>query len=139
MTITLTPSYGRDYTSQTKVKEAFYAGKDFNIATYGYGNQVTNVADLKRLGFKEVNIRYAKATKVVVIKVNGKASKAKATSSRGGKKLSFRQWMNKIDGILYANIGLYTDDLGDVCYRDYFDSGISPQEVANEVIANEFS
>ena len=65
--MTLTPSYGRDYNSVRTVKEAFFGGKDFTIASMGpdSGRYVT-CRELKGRT-SEVTIRYSKLRKVVVV------------------------------------------------------------------------
>jgi len=67
--MTLTPAYGRDYKSKAEVEAAWDGGKDFQIASVGpwMGSYVTK----RELAGneKEVSIRYAKLSKVVVLKV----------------------------------------------------------------------
>lgn len=66
------PAYGRDYTSQKAVLEDWKAGKDFQAATLGTRGcyfSSRDAAQMKRDGTKWVNIRYAKLTKVAVIKL----------------------------------------------------------------------
>jgi hypothetical protein len=64
--IEVTPAYGRDYTSQKAVKEAWAAGADLKIVTFGphMGRYVNNAdaADLKVL------VRYAKLQRMVSVK-----------------------------------------------------------------------
>ena len=62
-TITLTPAYGRDYTSKVAVSQDFQLGKDFIIAQYGhpYDGKPCNKADLPEW---TVNIRYSKLRKI---------------------------------------------------------------------------
>lgn len=59
------PAYGRDYKSAKAVKEDWDAGKDFIIQHLGqstYINKYDKTPDIV------LNIRYAKLTKVCVIK-----------------------------------------------------------------------
>lgn len=59
------PAYGRDYKSQKEVRAAWEAGQDFCIMDYqrsGYVNKNDLPAGVI------LNIRYARQTKVVVIK-----------------------------------------------------------------------
>lgn len=58
----LTPAYGRDYKSAKAVVADWNAGKDFVFATTG---QYTSKADWAG---KTVLLRYAKLTKVAVVK-----------------------------------------------------------------------
>ena len=70
--MTLTPAYGRDYNSQKAVKEDFAAGKDFivNDITSRWDGKPCNRADLLTAGVKNVQIRYARNTKVMAVKVS---------------------------------------------------------------------
>lgn len=71
--MTLTPAYGRDYTSSKAVKEAWAAGKDFIVADFldPYCGKPINKEDAVSAGLKTVNIRYKKLTQVCVVKVSG--------------------------------------------------------------------
>jgi hypothetical protein len=67
--MTLTPAYGRDYKSAKAVKADFNLDKDFVVVSIidpACGRYV-NKADLLDQG--SVRIRYAKLTKVTVVKV----------------------------------------------------------------------
>jgi|694.fasta_scaffold143445_8 hypothetical protein len=66
--ITLSPAYGRDYTSAKAVKADWTAGKDFRIESYGpdMGRYIgKEEADREKL---TVCIRYKRLTQVCVIK-----------------------------------------------------------------------
>jgi hypothetical protein len=69
--MTLTPAYGRDYKSKAEVEADWNGGKDFQIASVGpwMGSYVTKRELVEVGGEKEVNIRYAKLSKVVVLKL----------------------------------------------------------------------
>ena len=69
--MTLTPAYGRDYRSKKSVEEDFNANKDFIVADImsPYDGKPVNKQDLKEDGWKIVNIRYAKLTRVVVVPI----------------------------------------------------------------------
>jgi hypothetical protein len=70
MGITLVPSYGRDYKSGKAVLEAWEAGKDFTIQSYGHphdGRQI-NLQDAQTTG-GTFNIRYKGLTMIKVVKV----------------------------------------------------------------------
>lgn len=55
------------------------------------------------------------------------------------KVLSFEEWMNKINKLLIPIIGLTTDDLPDLGYMDFYESGTTPEEMIEEIKAeNEF-
>jgi len=71
MNLQLVPAYGRDYKSGKAVKADFDAGKDFVIADVSsrWDGKPTNKADLAKAGVKAVNIRFARLTKLVVVKV----------------------------------------------------------------------
>lgn len=68
--LTLVPSYGRDYSSVTYVRQAWDANQDFRIvgdrATYVNKQQVKQ---LKEDGITELNIRYQKLTRKVTIQL----------------------------------------------------------------------
>ncbi len=51
-------------------------------------------------------------------------------------KLTFEDWMKQIDAIISARTGLTHDDLPDVCYRDWYEDGMSPKRAASAAIAN---
>lgn len=65
---TLTPAYGRDYTSAAKVKADWEAGKDFIIADMfdKYDGKPVNKQDADRAGM-QVMIRYSGLRKIVAI------------------------------------------------------------------------
>ena len=69
---TLTPAYGRDYTSKTKVLQDFNDGKDFiyNNIMSRYDGKPCNKQDLISANEKTVKIRYAKLTKVIIEKIS---------------------------------------------------------------------
>ena len=50
---------------------------------------------------------------------------------------SFEAWMAKVDAHLIKKLGLDSRDLCDICYRDLFDSGVSPSAAARMAIRNE--
>lgn len=50
---------------------------------------------------------------------------------------AFKVWMQEVDRILSHRIGLSSDDLSDRNYRDFFEDEMTPQEVADEVAAEE--
>jgi hypothetical protein len=69
--MTLSPCYGREYTSAKAVKADWSSGKDFTIEDFSspWCGKPINLEDAKAAGIGSVNIRFAKMTKVVVIKV----------------------------------------------------------------------
>jgi hypothetical protein len=69
--MTLTPAYGRDYKSVKAVKEDFDAGKDFmiNDVSSKDDGRYANKEDLIQAGVKAVKIRYARLTKVTILKL----------------------------------------------------------------------
>ena len=42
----------------------------------------------------------------------------------------FGIWLKKVDSALARKCGLTSDDLADCCYRDWYDSGVSPSDAA---------
>ena len=63
--MTLTPAYGRDYTSKTQVQKDWDANRDFIIAdiSHPYNGKYANKSDLAK-EFDVVFIRYQKLTKI---------------------------------------------------------------------------
>ena len=47
---------------------------------------------------------------------------------------NFETWMAEVDRRLVLACGMGVDDLPDYNYRDAFDEGISPKEIANEAL-----
>lgn len=45
----------------------------------------------------------------------------------------FWRWMQRVDAELVSRYGAPSDDLPDQSYRDYFDSGMSPEEAVDEI------
>lgn len=46
----------------------------------------------------------------------------------------FKAWMRAVDQKISLKVGLSADDLPDVCYRDWFDDGLSPAKAAARAI-----
>lgn len=69
--ITVTPAYGRDYTSSEAASAAWAAGKDFILRdpTSRWDGKPINNEDAENAGIIEVNIRYAGGTKVTVVRL----------------------------------------------------------------------
>jgi uncharacterized protein DUF5419 len=49
-------------------------------------------------------------------------------------KISFEDWMKKVDELVGQRIGLSVHDLVDCPFRDWFDAGVTPQEAAHDAI-----
>ena len=62
--LTLTPAYGRDYTSKRDVLKDYNAGKDFISQPDG---RYINIDDVARCCAMHVKIRYSKLRKVLVV------------------------------------------------------------------------
>jgi hypothetical protein len=45
-------------------------------------------------------------------------------------KKTFEQWMKEVDEHLEDRCGMSSNDLPDVCYRDWYDDGIPPKRAA---------
>lgn len=72
MYLTIVPAYGRDYTSQKQVKEAWNANQDFTIQDMSspHNGRYINKSDAEKFSPGiTVNIRYKKLTQVLPIKV----------------------------------------------------------------------
>ena len=54
-------------------------------------------------------------------------------------KLTFKQWMKRVDRLLESALGLSSMDLSDKCWRDMFDDGITPREAAADIISDPWS
>ena len=50
------------------------------------------------------------------------------------RRLTFEQWIAKVDEILVKRVGLGRDDLPDCCYRDWYDDGVSPSVAAKRAM-----
>ena len=55
----------------------------------------------------------------------------------GNPKVSFEDWMHKVDAALVSQVGLSSSDLPDQAYYDHYDSGAEPGEVAQEILEEE--
>lgn len=74
----LTPAYGKDYSSKAEVLEAFLADKDFilNDVQSRWDGKPINRPQVEETGKSEVNVRYKKLARVVVLKKDGDTWKA---------------------------------------------------------------
>lgn len=59
-------------------------------------------------------------------------------AAKSGRKhpMDFESWLKMVDDACWAYAGLSKDDLPDVCYRDWYDAGTSPQAAARKAIRN---
>lgn len=69
---TLTPAYGRDYTSGKDAIASFESGKDFSLASVFHGSGYVSIRDF--VAGDRVSIRYGKLRKVVGHTVKGGAA-----------------------------------------------------------------
>lgn len=74
-TLTLTPAYGRDYTSRAAVTTAWQSGKDFIIQNFGhrYEGKPVNKPQADEIP-ATVYIRYRHLTRIAVINPEVKTS-----------------------------------------------------------------
>jgi hypothetical protein len=49
---------------------------------------------------------------------------------------TYDKWMAEVDDALVRKVGVSSADMPDICYRDLYDSGYSPEEAADEAIEN---
>src|SRR4051794_30300723 len=49
---------------------------------------------------------------------------------------TYEAWMAAVDAALVREVGVCSTDIPDVCYRDLYDSGCTPEEAADEAIEN---
>jgi len=47
-------------------------------------------------------------------------------------KISFEKWLEQVD----LNLPCHHDDLPDVCYRDWYDDGVSAKSAAKRALRN---
>ena len=50
---------------------------------------------------------------------------------------TYEEWMEEIDQLITANLGIGLDDLDDYRYADAYEDGLSPAETAMEVLEND--
>lgn len=68
--MTLTPAYGRDYKSKKEALKAFNDNKDFEVNDFLFrGGIYTNKADLIKLGYRTVTLRYGKLRKAFTLEI----------------------------------------------------------------------
>lgn len=48
--------------------------------------------------------------------------------------MTFENWIKEVDKILISTCGLGHDDLPDMAYWDCWDDGLTPQEMADDVL-----
>jgi hypothetical protein len=53
--------------------------------------------------------------------------------------MDFDVWKAKVDDRLVSKVGVSSDDLPDIPYRDLFDTGCTPEEAADVAIDNAMS
>lgn len=46
----------------------------------------------------------------------------------------FDRWMSAVDGHVQIKLGVSVHDLPDMCFRDYYDDGMTPAQVAQIVM-----
>jgi len=51
--------------------------------------------------------------------------------------VNFEQWMAAVDAAVSATCGLGVGDLADMPFRDRFEDGCDPEEVAEELLSEE--
>ncbi|MES2367034.1 MAG: hypothetical protein V4563_14255 [Pseudomonadota bacterium] len=49
---------------------------------------------------------------------------------------TFEAWMQQVNSYIDSLCGMTTDDLPDVCYRDWFEDGLKPASAAKRAIRN---
>jgi hypothetical protein len=78
MALILTPAYGRDYTSKSKVLEDFGLDKDFISNDMGsrWCGKPINRSQVEEMGTTEVNIRYRSLRRTCVLRKKGNTWKA---------------------------------------------------------------
>ncbi|KKL76298.1 hypothetical protein LCGC14_2046270 [marine sediment metagenome] len=51
-------------------------------------------------------------------------------------KITFEEYKKAIDNFLLRKVGLSSDDLPDICYRDNYDMNVSVARTARQAIEN---
>ena len=54
-------------------------------------------------------------------------------------KMSYADWLKKVDQAVSAKVGLSYRDLADQPYRSWYDSGVSPKSAAARAVRSELS
>jgi hypothetical protein len=69
--MTIIPAYGRDYRSKKAVQADLREDKDFVVADISsrWNGSYINLSDMRESNIREISIRYAKGTKVAVIRI----------------------------------------------------------------------
>ena len=49
-------------------------------------------------------------------------------------KTGFAEWMQKVDAILVATLGMESADLPDCCYADWHEDGYTPRQAARMAV-----
>lgn len=52
-------------------------------------------------------------------------------------RLSFEEWMRRVDASVQRKVGLSVHDLADVAFRDWYDDGVTAAGAATRAIRNE--
>ena len=52
---------------------------------------------------------------------------------------TFQKWMEQVDACLVRRVGVSSAGLPDMPYRDFYDTGSTPEEAADEAIENAMS
>ena len=50
--------------------------------------------------------------------------------------MSFSNWMNAVDNLCLNSFGMSIHDLPDMCFRDAYDDGMSPQEFFDDEVGD---
>jgi hypothetical protein len=52
--------------------------------------------------------------------------------------MSFEQWMQRLDRVVYRACGMTSSDLPDACFHDWYTDGITPAQGARLLIEAAF-
>ena len=50
--------------------------------------------------------------------------------------MTYAQWMDKVDGYIWAIVGCSVYDLPDCSFRDWYDDGMAPNRAARYALKN---
>lgn len=71
--MTILPAYGRDYKNKNDILKDWEDNKDFQICDVSsvFNGSYVNKREAEQFDLQEFNVRYAKKTKVAILKLKG--------------------------------------------------------------------
>lgn len=130
MHLTLTPAYGRDYTSKAAVVRDLVAGKDFILQPDGTPANLESFQGLAD-GIA-LKVRYRRMTQVAVLTL-AELRKAAADAPRVTM-TAFEPWLKAVDRHVFALTGMSYLDFADKDFAGYHAQGLSAYDMAKIVV-----